>query len=230
MTALFVFSMIVVLVGAQLALSAHRGRVARRASAAIKYVEAGRASRPAEDVLFHPGHSWVQLHDEKLASVGASAFASNFAGDIAQVRTPPPGAQLRQAERACTLVSRSGRQLDVPMPIDGQVLAINESLRRDPGLMQERPYDRGWILRVKPRRAERGVRNLAPAAAAQRWMDSARGVLAAHDSGPTAALAFDGGEWARGFGEHLDDADWNTLREQLFPRINRPDEARAEAR
>ena len=118
---------------------------ADRASAAISYVEAGRASKPAQDALFHPGHTWVQLHGERLATVGASSFAGNFIGEIASIRTPDQGRYLRQAEPACTLVSTRGRELEIPMPVDGHVLAVNEDVKRDPRLLQDRPYDKGWL-------------------------------------------------------------------------------------
>jgi glycine cleavage system H protein len=221
MTVLLVLAMVVAAMTVHLYMSSRRRRAAERARNAVRFVEVGRASLPAHDALFHPGHTWVQLHGDDLASIGASAFAANFVGEIASVETPPEGQRLKQAEPACTLVSARGRRLSMPSPIEGEVLAVNERVKRDPRLLAARPYDEGWILRVKPRRVKQAVKNLLPATSAERWIDAARAELAACTGGLRGAVAFDGGEWVAGFGDRIEDRDWELLRERLFPEGSR---------
>ena len=232
MTALLVFAMAALMVTAHWYFSRQRRRVADRARSAVQFVEVGPSSLPADGALFHPGHTWVQLHGGGLASIGATAFAANFAGDVARIETPPQGRKLRQADKALTFVSNNGRRLDLPMPIDGEVLAVNADLRRDPGLTQRRPYDQGWVLRVRPRNVQAAARNLMPVAAARRWLDSTREAVAARVSALQGATAFDGGEWSPAFGERLAEKDWTELRRELFPIIQRgaADEPRGNAK
>ncbi|MCC6407431.1 MAG: hypothetical protein IT453_09705 [Planctomycetes bacterium] len=216
MTALLVFCMVAAALAAHLYLTRQRQRAAARARTAVRFVEAAPSSEPAADLAFHPGHTWVQKHDERLASIGVSALAANFIGELGSIEAPAEGAKLDADQRACTLVAKNGRRLRLPMPIGGKVLAVNDELVRDPALVQRRPYDKGWILRVRPSHAEEAATALAAPAIAQRWFDEARAAVSARLSPIPASVAFDGGEWVPAFGERLDDEEWNELRRKLF--------------
>jgi glycine cleavage system H protein len=222
MTLFLVFAMVAVLVTAQWYFVRQRRRAAERARSAVRYVELGPTAEPAADVLFHPGHTWLQVHGDGLASVGLTAFAGNFAGEIDQIDMPPEGKRLRQAERGWSVVSKGGRRLDLAMPVGGRVLAVNPAVLRDPTLIQRRPYDQGWILRIKPSRAAAAVRNLLPLRAAQSWLDAARVAVTSRLSRTSTVPAYDGGEWAPAFGEWLEEEDWTALRQELFPALPPP--------
>jgi len=217
MTIFLLVAMVVALFTTQWLFTRHRRREASRARSAVRFIETGPSPQPAEDVLFHPGHSWVQVHGDGLASVGTTAFAANFVGQIDRVELPEEGRRLSKAETAWSLVSKGGRRLELAMPIDGRVLAVNPAVLGDPELLQRRPYDVGWILRVKPHRTADSLRELLPLQAAQAWFDAARTAITSRLSPLTTASAFDGGEWTPAFGELLDDEDWLDLRQGLFP-------------
>jgi len=216
MTVFFVLATVVVLVTAQWYFSRLRQRQADLARSAVRFIELGPTSRPADDVLFHPGHTWVQVHGDGLASVGVTAFAGNFAGQIDRVELPSEGRRLHHAEPGLSIVSKGGRRLDLAMPLDGRVLAVNPEVARDPTLLQRRPYDLGWILRVKPRRPAIARRKLYPLAAAQAWLDTAKAAVTQRLARVSTVTAYDGGEWVPAFGEWLEDEDWGALRRELF--------------
>lgn len=213
MTGLLLLTMICVAIAAQLFLAHQRQRSAARARSAVRFVAEAPSAGPAADQLFHRGHTWVQKHDAQLASVGVSALAANFAGELAGIELPQEGSRQQRDSRSLTLVAKNGRRLSLPMPIGGKVLAVNDALLREPALVQRRPYDHGWLLRMRPHSA--GA-ELAPPALAQRWFDEARSALAGRFSPVPATVAFDGGEWVRAFGDHLDDEAWFALRDELF--------------
>ncbi len=167
--------------------------------------------------LFHPGHTWVRIHDDGLASVGATDLAANFAGEVSRIELPHEGDRLQQGQPAWTLVSARNRRLQQLMPINGRVLAVNRDLLRDPDLAQRAPYEAGWILRVRPRNLPSSLSNLLPARAARAWIDATRARITAQLSPSLGSLAYDGGEWAAGFGDRIEDADWEELRRDLFP-------------
>jgi len=170
-----------------------------------------------EDLLFHPGHTWVRVHDDGLASVGVTDFAVNFAGDVSGIELPNEGDQLQQGQPAWTLVSARKRRLQQLMPIDGRVLAINRDLLRNPDLAQRAPYEAGWILRVRPLNLPSNLSNLLRAKAARAWIDATRARIAAQLNPSLGSLAYDGGEWAAGFGDRIEDREWEQLRRDLFP-------------
>lgn len=224
MTIFLVLATLVVLVTGQWFFLRQRRREADRARSAVRFIEVGPSAQPAEDVLFHPGHTWVQVHGDGLASVGATAFASNFAGQIDRVELPSEGRRFRQADPAWSFVSKGGRRLDMAMPVDGRVLAVNPEVVRDPSLLQRRPYDLGWILRIKPRSPAGARRNLFSLGAAQAWLDAAKAAVTARLASVSTVTAYDGGEWVPAFGEWLEDRDWSELRHELFPELPaRPD-------
>ena len=174
MVPILVLATFVVIVLAQVVIVALRRRAAEiaRAHSMAPVTEGAPSALPSSDFLFHPGHTWVYVHDDNLVSVGATQFASNFAGHLASVNVPREGARLRQGDSAWTLVSARDRQLRQTMPIDGKVVAVNRELLEDPDLANDSPYEKGWILRVRPRDLQNSIRNLLTEGAARAWIDA----------------------------------------------------------
>lgn len=189
---------------------------AARAHGPIPIPHGGLPDQPSPGFLFHPGHAWVYVHDDNLVSVGATDFATNFAGHLSAVELPREGARLHQGDSAWTLVSAKDRRLDQVMPIEGKVLAVNSDLLQDPQLAQKSPYEEGWILRIRPRELKSNLRNLLSAEASQMWIDATRSKISALLSPALGALAHDGGQWIAGFGDRLEDSDWEKLKQDLF--------------
>lgn len=175
-----------------------------------------RTAEPAP-LLVHPGHSWVRIAPDGVAAVGASAFASCFAGRLAAIEVPRVGALLRQGQPAWTLVSSNRRRLTQVMPVDGEVVAVNEALEREPGLAQRDATGEGWILRVRPRGIPERLHNLFVDRLGSAWDDATRLRLNQVLSPSLGARANDGGEWVPGFGDLLSDEDWEQLKNELFP-------------
>jgi glycine cleavage system H protein len=219
MTVILVITMVITVLLVEWYLVTRRKRITQRARVrgAIPLAEGACADRPPTDLLHHPGHTWVRVHDDNLVSVGATDFAMHFAGQLAAAKLPKEGARLQQGDPAWTLISTRGRQLPQQMPIEGKVLAVNDELIRHPELGQRAPYDKGWILRVRPRDLKNNIRNLFSGTAAAIWNDAARASITRRLSPALGALAHDGGEWFEGFGDRLDDGDWEALRRELFP-------------
>jgi glycine cleavage system H protein len=188
------------------------------AGAAAPVSSGARSSLPATEALFfHPGHTWVRVAPEGQVAVGVSEFASNFVGRLKDVLVPREGQRLRQGETAWTLVSQRGRRLRQVMPVDGTVVAVNAELDGSPMLIQESPYEKGWLLRVKPDRLGESLSNLMHGLAAKTWLDSSRTAMSSRLGAGLGVLALDGGEWVPAFGDLLEDEDWKSLEAELFP-------------
>ena len=169
------------------------------------------------EFFLHPGHAWASIRSAQRVEVGTDHFAPGFAGALAGVELPEPGARLRQGESAWTLVSSSGRRLTQPMPVDGEVLEVNPRLEADPDLVGREPYREGWMLRIRPRRLKADLRNLLHGRMARSFLDDCKSCVTTRISSPVGAVATDGGEWSDSFGDHLDDVTWATLKKELFP-------------
>ncbi|MFC1627636.1 glycine cleavage system protein H [Gemmatimonadota bacterium] len=172
--------------------------------------------QPPPQLLFHPGHTWVHLHENGLATIGVTEFASNFAGMLTKVEVPRVGERLRRGDAAWTLVSRKQRQLEQSMPIGGRVLAVNNKLLENPDLAQQSPYENGWVLRVQPGKQPLLNTDFLTDSAIIAWFESARDVIASRLSPALGAVAQDGGEWLTAFGDQLEDSEWELLKQELF--------------
>jgi glycine cleavage system H protein len=169
----------------------------------------------ATELYYHPGHAWARPTPDGLVTVGVTDFASQFAGELQRVKLPQPGRRFAAGERAWSLISKRGRRLDQLAPLSGKVVAVNERLRDDPGLVQGAPFGEGWLLRLRPRRARTELNGLLRGSVALAWRDAVRAAVVGRT--PLGAVAQDGGEWCARFGDRLDDDAWQRARRELFP-------------
>jgi glycine cleavage system H lipoate-binding protein len=221
MVAILVLLTFAVLVTAGLFVA--RGR--RRATAespspeeALRPVAAtGTAPGPTPAYYLHPGHAWVRIAPDGQALVGASEFAVNFVGALSQVQAPKRGTLLRQGEPAWTLVSAKNRRLTQPMPLDGEIVAVNPDLVRDQGRIRETSHRGEWIVRVRPTRLEESLQGLFGGSLADAWREVSTLRLNAALSPALGRLANDGGVWVADFGDMLEDSVWLAIRRDLFP-------------
>ncbi len=93
-------------------------------------------------------HEWVKL-DGELAAVGITDYAQEQLGDIVYVELPLPGDALTQYESFGIIESVKAAS-DLYAPISGEVVAVNEELVDRPELVNEDPYEAGWMLQVQP--------------------------------------------------------------------------------
>lgn len=164
----------------------------------------------------HPGHVWVRLAPDGIATVGASDFAANFVGTLSGVEAPETGRILRQGEPAWTLISTRNRRLTQPMPLDGEIVDVNRALSEGRGDGSV-PRKADWILKIRPARLAENLRNLFAGSLADAWQQTAALQLNAVLAPAIGRVANDGGVWVENFGDLLDDSNWHVLREGLFP-------------
>jgi glycine cleavage system H protein len=101
-----------------------------------------------QDARFATSHEYVMLQDG-MVKVGISRYAAEQLGDVVFVELPAVGSKLKKGA-SFGVVESVKAVSDLYAPIDGEVVAVNEALNDEPGLVGEDPYDRGWMLMVKP--------------------------------------------------------------------------------
>jgi len=97
---------------------------------------------------FSKNHEWVVIADE-LATIGISDFAQKQLGDIVSVELPKSGDQFKQND-TIAIVDSIKASSDIYCPIGGVIEKINEELIDHPELINQSPYDSGWIVKIKP--------------------------------------------------------------------------------
>ena len=96
---------------------------------------------------FTSDHEWILLDDD-CATVGITDFAQEQLGDLVFVQLPNPGTNLLAGGVAAVVESVKAAS-EVYAPIDGEVIAVNDDVSRDPALINSDPMKKGWLFRLK---------------------------------------------------------------------------------
>lgn len=93
-------------------------------------------------------HEWIKIEDG-LIITGISDHAQDALGDIVYVEAPEIGRELTAGEVSGTIESVKTAS-DIHAPVSGIVVEINPELEDEPEIINEDPYNRGWIYKIKP--------------------------------------------------------------------------------
>ena len=96
-----------------------------------------------------PSHTWAQLEPNGPVSVGLDDFARKALRKVERIEAPAPGTRVKRGD--VLFVARRGEEMvRFRSPVSGEVLQSNGALQKEPGLVIESPYDRGWVCALKP--------------------------------------------------------------------------------
>jgi glycine cleavage system H protein len=97
---------------------------------------------------FAASHEWVLDNGDGTATVGISEHAQGLLGDVVFVDLPEVEDEVTAAE-SFSLVESVKAASDIYSPVSGEIVEINEELEDSPELVNEEPYEGGWIIKVK---------------------------------------------------------------------------------
>lgn len=160
--------------------------------------------------FFHQGHSWVKIESADTATVGIDDFTCKLVGRIDHVKLPPIGSKLKQGERAWTIYL-SHKSFDMLSPLEGEVISLNSDVVKNPALINESPYERGWLFRVRASRLNADLKNLLSKELARRWAEVEVEKLYIEANNNLGKVRFDGGVIIDGIAKSLDIYDWDRI-------------------
>ena len=100
-----------------------------------------------ENLKYTKDHEWISI-DGDIATVGITDFAQSELGDIVYVEVDTIDESLNKDDVFGT-VEAVKTVSDLFIPVSGEILEFNESLNDNPELINESPYDEGWIIKMK---------------------------------------------------------------------------------
>ena len=100
-----------------------------------------------KDLRYTKEHEWVRLKGEE-AEVGITDFAQGELGDVVFVELPAVGARLAQMKSFGT-IDAVKTVSDLFAPVSGEVAAVNTDLKDNPALINQSPYEKGWMIRIR---------------------------------------------------------------------------------
>lgn len=93
-------------------------------------------------------HEWVKKDEESLL-IGITDHAQTMLGDLVYVELPEIETNLNSGQE-CAVVESVKAAADVYCPVPGEVIEVNTAVMENPQLINQDPYGKGWLIRVKP--------------------------------------------------------------------------------
>lgn len=100
------------------------------------------------DLLFDESHEWVRRESDDTVTVGISDYAQDQLGDVVFVELPESGRKVSRGEQVAVVESVKTAS-DIFSPVSGTIVDVNASLETAPEQINDAPYLRGWMFRVK---------------------------------------------------------------------------------
>ena len=101
-----------------------------------------------DNVHYTETHEWVRDEEETVVVV-VGDYAQDQLGDIVFVELPGIGDTFEKGEEFGTLESVKAVS-EIYLPVAGKIVAINEALSEEPELVNQEPYNSGWMVEIEP--------------------------------------------------------------------------------
>jgi len=100
-----------------------------------------------EDLVYTKEHEWVRVNDDDTITIGITDFAQSELGDIVFIELEPEGSAFEKDEVFGT-VEAVKTVSELFAPVDGEIIEVNETLEDEPELVNDDPYNKGWMLKI----------------------------------------------------------------------------------
>jgi len=100
-----------------------------------------------EELKYTEEHEWIRI-DGNIATIGITDFAQGELGDIVYIEIDSLGKEL-DINQIFGTVEAVKTVSDLFMPIKGKVLEVNPNIESTPEIVNEDPYDKGWIIKIE---------------------------------------------------------------------------------
>ncbi|MDE2613690.1 MAG: glycine cleavage system protein GcvH [Burkholderiales bacterium] len=98
--------------------------------------------------MYTPDHEWINIEDHEAAVVGITHHAQDALGDVVFVELPEVGRSYKKGEVAGVVESVKAAA-DLYMPVDGEIVEVNDKLVDEPALVNKDPMGYGWFFKVR---------------------------------------------------------------------------------
>lgn len=113
------------------------------------------------DRRYSDSHEWHKAEDG-LVVVGVTQFAVDQLTDITYVQMKPAGTRVKKGDAIGEVESVKATS-DIYAGVGGEIVEVNAALGDNPGLLNTDPYDKGWLVKLKPSDAGEADGLLSPA-------------------------------------------------------------------
>jgi glycine cleavage system H protein len=101
-----------------------------------------------DNLKYSATHQWVRAEADGTATVGITFHAQEQLGDVVFVQHPAMGRKVKRGEN-CAVVESVKAASDIPAPVAGEIVAINQAVADAPERLNQDPYA-AWLFRIRP--------------------------------------------------------------------------------
>lgn len=102
-----------------------------------------------QGLFFSKYHTWAHLERSGIAQVGMDDLLMHLTGAVSFTRVKAIGEKIKKGDLMAE-ISHKGKRLRVYSPISGEIMEANSVLSQSPELLNEDPYVKGWMYKIKP--------------------------------------------------------------------------------
>jgi glycine cleavage system H protein len=174
-------------------------------------------------LFYNKNHTWLFLEKTGNAKLGLDDFMTRLVGHVDVNSLKAEGEILKKGELLAE-INQDGKKLLVFSPISGEIVHVNTALQEDPDLLNEDPYEKGWMYAVKPSNWKKETQAFYMADEAASWIKSEVERLkdflavsvAKHSSEPAMVTLQEGGEIRQHILSELDGEIWHDFQESFL--------------
>ena len=113
----------------------------------------------ADGYYYHEGHTWARPEYGGRVRVGLDDFAQKLTGSISDLELPDIGTRIKQGETGFKIIN-NGHKSEALAPVDGIITFINKKLIENSSLVNESPYEEGWLFIIEPTKLQKNLKIL----------------------------------------------------------------------
>jgi glycine cleavage system H protein len=123
-----------------------------------------------DDFYYHKEHFWAKVEGD-IVITGTTDFAQKLAGQIVYVELPAVGRVVEQGKPCGSM--ESGKWVGrIYAPVSGKVESSNQDLEDTPELINDSPYEKGWLYKIRPSNLQEELKNLMKGASVVEFIKS----------------------------------------------------------
>jgi len=179
--------------------------------------------RIPQGLLYSRNHTWMFMERSGVAMVGLDDLLLHITGEVKFNPLKKPGDVIHKGE-LLTEIDQQGKTLSIASPLSGKIVETNQNLHDNPGMMNDDPYGKGWICKIKPTNWMTEAKSCYFAEEATLWSEQElirfKDFLAntMHNNSPDASMVIlqDGGEPADHSLAALPKKSWNEFQKEFL--------------
>jgi glycine cleavage system H protein len=99
------------------------------------------------DLKYTSNHEWIKDNGDGTGTLGITDFAQSELGDVVFVELEHAGSEVKKEARFGTIEAVKTVS-DLFAPVTGEITEINDQLEEEPELVNDDPYDKGWMIKI----------------------------------------------------------------------------------